>query len=107
LPFASILFLMTDSALSRLEHSGGWEVGKDPRVDVLPAGTPETSNMDTQGGTMKATSGTMAPRTTARPDTYAFVLGETGLMTGVGRQGWKITKASAGAPASPARIESP
>jgi len=100
LPFASILFLMTDSALSRLEHSGGWEVGKDSRVDVLPAGTPRTSNMDTQGGTM-------APRTTARPDTYAFVLGETGLMTGVGRQGWKITKASVGRPASPASIESP
>jgi hypothetical protein len=107
LPFASILFLMTDSALTRLEHSGGWEVGKDPRVDVLPAGTPQTSTMDTQGGTMKATSGTMASRTTARPDTYAFVLGETGLMTGVGRQGWKITKASVAAPASPVRIESP
>jgi hypothetical protein len=98
---------MTDSALIRLEHSGGWEVGKDPRVDVLPAGTPETSNMDTQGGTMKATSGTMASRTTARPDTYAFVLGEAGLMTGVGRQGWKITKVSVAAPAAPARIESP
>ena len=107
LPFASILFLMTDSALTRLEHSGGWEVGKDPRVDVLPAGTPETSTMDTQGGTMKATSGTMASRTTTRPDTYAFVLGETGLMTGVGRQGWKIIKASVAAPASPVRIESP
>jgi lipid-binding SYLF domain-containing protein len=107
LPFASILFLMTDSALTRLEHSGGWEVGKDPRVDVLPVGTPETSTMDTQGGTMKATSGTMTTRTTARPDTYAFVLGEAGLMTGVGRQGWKITKVSVAAAAAPARIESP
>jgi hypothetical protein len=56
---------------------------------------------------MKATSGTMASRTTARPDTYAFVLGETGLMTGVGRQGWKITKASVGTPGSPASVESP
>ena len=95
LPFASVLFLMTDSALSRLEQSGGWEVGKDPRVVVLPAGAAETpdGNMDTQGGTMDATSGTMAPRITAKPDTYALVLGEAGLMTGVGRQGWKITKA--------------
>jgi lipid-binding SYLF domain-containing protein len=95
LPFASVLFLMTDAARSRLEQSGGWEVGKDPRVVVLPAGVAETpdGNMDTQGGTMDATSGTMAPRVTAKPDTYAFVLGETGLMTGVGRQGWKITKA--------------
>ena len=94
LPFASILFLMTDSALSRLEQSGGWEVGKDPAVVIMPAGTPETPHgtMDTQAGTMDATSGTMAPRTTARPDTYAFVLGEAGLMTGVGRQGWRIIK---------------
>jgi hypothetical protein len=36
----------------------------------------------------------MAPRMTVRPDTYAFVLGEAGLMTGVGREGWKITKAN-------------
>jgi lipid-binding SYLF domain-containing protein len=96
LPFASVLFLMTDSALSRLEQNGGWEVGRDPRVVVMPAGTTEQpdGNMDTQAGTMDATSGTMAPRITARPDTYAFVLGEAGLMTGVGRQGWKITKAN-------------
>lgn len=107
LPFASVLFLMTDSALARLEHSDGWEVGKDPRVDVMPAGAPETPTMDVQRGTMNVTSGTMAPRTAAPPDTYAFVLGETGLMTGVGRQGWKITKVSVGAPASPARTESP
>jgi lipid-binding SYLF domain-containing protein len=72
LPFASVLFLMTDSALSRLDQSGGWEVGKDPRVVVLPAGaiaTPDGST-DTQSGTMDTTSGTMAPRTTAKPDTY-------------------------------------
>ena len=62
---------------------------------TLPAGAIETpdGNIDTQAGTMDATSGTMAPRITAKPDTYAFVLGEAGLMTGVGRQGWKITKA--------------
>jgi len=106
LPFASVLFLMTDSALTRLEHGSGWEVGKDPRVDVMPAGRPETP-VGNKGGTMNATSGTMAPRTTAPPDTYAFVLGERGLMTGVDRQGWKITKASMVAPASPARPEAP
>jgi lipid-binding SYLF domain-containing protein len=96
LPSGRVLFLMTDSALSRLEQSGGWEVGKDPRVVVMPAGATETpdGNMDTQAGTMDATSGTMAPRMTVRPDTYAFVLGETGVMTGVGREGWKITKAN-------------
>jgi len=95
LPFGSVLFLMTDSALSRLEQTGGWEVGKDPRVVIVPAGAAGVTDgtMDAQAGTMDATSGTMAPRPQARADTYAFVLGETGLTTGVGRQGWKITKA--------------
>ena len=63
LPFAGVLFLMTDSALSRLEQSSGWEVGKDPRVVILPAGATGTpdGNTDTQSGTMDATSRTMAP----------------------------------------------
>jgi lipid-binding SYLF domain-containing protein len=94
LPVASVLFLMTDSALSRIDQRGGWEVGKDPRVVVMPARAPAIPDgaIDTQAGTMDATSGTMVPHTTARADIYAFVLGEAGLMTGVGREGWKIIK---------------
>jgi len=94
LPFASVLFLMTDSALSRLEQRGGWEVGKDPAVVIAPARTRETpeETTDTQAGTMGATSGTFGARHPVPPDTYVFVLGETSLMTGVDREGWRITK---------------
>jgi lipid-binding SYLF domain-containing protein len=94
LPFGYALFLMTDSALKRLNQSGGWQVGKDPGVVIMRAGTSPKpdGNMDRQAGTMEATGGTMAPRPTARTDTYAFVFGETELLTGVGVQGWTITK---------------
>jgi lipid-binding SYLF domain-containing protein len=96
LPFASVLFLMTDAAVNRLEQRGGWEVGKDPAVVVMSAGAAEMARgtLDTQAGTMQSTSGTFATRTIAEPDTYVFVLGDAGLMTGVDREGWRITKAS-------------
>jgi len=96
LPFGYALFLITDSALSRLNQSGGWEVGKDAGVVILPAGKTAIPDgtMDTQAGTMNPTAGTMATRTGARADAYAFVIGDTALMTGVGVQGWKIIKAS-------------
>ncbi len=96
LPFGYALFLITDSALSRLNQSGGWEVGKDAGVVILPVGTTATPDgtMDRQTGTMDATAGTMTTRTRARADAYAFVIGDTALMTGVGMQGWKIIKAN-------------
>jgi lipid-binding SYLF domain-containing protein len=94
LPFGYVLFLMTDAALNRLNQSGGWEVGKDAGVIILPAGTATMPDgtMDKQAGTMDATAGTMTTRTRARADAYAFVIGDTSLMTGVGVQGWKIIK---------------
>src|SRR5262245_17448583 len=91
LPFGYVLFLMTDAAVTRLEEPGGWDVGKDPRVSIVRRGAKPDST-DTQSGTLDATSGTMAQRPPARADTYAFVLGETDLMTGVGIQGWRIVK---------------
>jgi lipid-binding SYLF domain-containing protein len=94
LPFGYALFLMTDSALSRLNQSGGWQVGKDRGVVIMRMGTGPTSdgNTDLQGGTMGATGGTMSSRPTAPTDTYAFVFGATDLLTGVGIEGWTITK---------------
>jgi lipid-binding SYLF domain-containing protein len=94
LPFGYALFLITDAALNRLNQSGGWEVGKDAGVVILPAGTATVPDgtMDTQTGTMDATAGTMAARARARAEAYAFVIGDTSLMTGVGVQGWKIVK---------------
>lgn len=47
---------------------------------------------DTQSGTLDAMGGTMAQRPATQIDTYAFVIGETDLMTGVGIQGWRIVK---------------
>ena len=117
LPFGYALFLMTDSALRRLNQSGGWPVGKDPGVVITRAGTVPKSdgNMDLQRGTLNATGGTMAPRPTAPTDTYAFVFGETELMTGVGGEGWSITRINpqtdrmpfTKATTSPARTELP
>ena len=93
LPFGYVLFLMTEAALARLGHANGWNVGRDPGVTLLSTGTPEKPGaMDTQGGTMDATGGTMNRRPTARTDTYAFILGDEGLMTGVGMEGWSIVR---------------
>ena len=94
LPFGYVLFLVTDAALNRLNQSGGWEVGKDAGVVIMPAGTATMPDgtMDTQAGTMDATAGTMTARTRARAEAYAFVIGDTSLMTGVGVQGWKIIR---------------
>jgi hypothetical protein len=93
LPFGYALFLMTEAALSRLGQSNGWNVGRDPGVAILFTGTPQKPDtMDTQGGTMDATGGTMTRRPTARTDTYAFILGDTDLITGVGMEGWRIVR---------------
>jgi lipid-binding SYLF domain-containing protein len=95
LSFAGALFLMSDDSLRRLDHGGGWEVGKDGSVVVVAAGSgamPE-STLNTQTGTMESTGGTMASHAKGRADVYAFVIGETSLMTGVDREGWKIVKA--------------
>jgi len=95
LSFAGVLFLMSDDSLRRLDQSGGWEVGKDGSVVVMAAGSGamRESALNTQTGTMDSTGGTMAPQSKGRADVYAFVIGETSLMTGVDRQGWKIVKA--------------
>jgi lipid-binding SYLF domain-containing protein len=95
LPFGYALFLVTDAALNRLNQSGGWEVGKDAGVHIMPAGTATLPDgtMDKQAGTMDAAAGTMTNRTKARGEAYAFVIGDTSIMTGVGVQGWKIIKA--------------
>ena len=107
LPFGYALFLMTDSALRRLNQSGGWPVGKDPAVVITRVGTKPDGNMDRQGGTLNATGGTMAQRATVPTDTYAFVFGETGLMTGVGAEGWSITRINPQPDRAPARTEAP
>jgi lipid-binding SYLF domain-containing protein len=94
LSFGYALFLMTDAAPGRLEQSDGWQVGRDPRVVIVSRGTTKAPEgaMDVQSGTMEATSDTMGAPAPVPPDTYAFVFGQTDLLTGVGIQGWKIVK---------------
>jgi lipid-binding SYLF domain-containing protein len=73
--FAYAMFFMTDSALSYLENSAGFEVGVGPSVVVVDAGKAKTLTT-----------------TTGRDDVYAFIFGQKGLMAGLGLQGSKITK---------------
>ena len=73
--FAYAMFFMTDSALTYLENSAGFEVGAGPSVVVVDTGKAKTLTT-----------------TTAREDVYAFIFGQKGLMAGVGLQGSKITK---------------
>src|SRR5215470_14765119 len=95
LSFAGALFLMSDDSLRRLDQGSGWEVGKDGNVVVLAAGSGAMteSALNVQTGTLESTGGTMASSAKGRADVYAFVIGETSLMTGVEREGWKIVKA--------------
>ena len=69
------LFFMTDSMLSYLDKSGGWELGMAPNIVVADVGA---------AGGISTTS--------AQSDAYAFFFDQRGLMAGLGLQGTKITK---------------
>jgi lipid-binding SYLF domain-containing protein len=75
--FGYALFFMTDSALARLDQSGGFEVGVGPSLVVVDEGVARTLTT-----------------TTAASDVYAFIFSQRGLMAGVGIQGSKITRIS-------------
>ena len=72
--FGYAMFLMTDSALSRLKNSSGWEVGVGPSVVIVDEGIARSLTT-----------------TTAKEDVYVFFFGQKGLMAGLGVQGTKIT----------------
>ena len=73
--FFYALFLMTDSAVEYLDHSGGWELGTGPSLVVVDVGAAKSLTT-----------------TTLKDDVYAFVFGQKGLMAGIGIQGSKITR---------------
>lgn len=75
--FGYALFFMSDSALSYLENSEGWELGLGPSIVIVEAGTAATLTT-----------------TTVRDEIYAFIFNQKGLMAGLGLQGSKITKTS-------------
>lgn len=73
--FGYAMFLMTDTARSYIDKSGGWEVGVGPSIVVVDAGIARSLTT-----------------TTAKEDVYAFIFSQKGLMAGIGIQGSKITR---------------
>jgi len=73
--FGYVLFLMTNSAVHYLNRSAGWEIGVGPSIVVADEGIARTLTS-----------------TTLKPDVYAFIFDQKGLMAGLGIQGSKITK---------------
>jgi len=69
------LFFMTDSALTYLNKSEGFELGTGPSLVVVDEGF-----------------GKKLSTTTLRDDVYAFIFSQKGLMGGIGLQGTKITR---------------
>jgi lipid-binding SYLF domain-containing protein len=73
--FGYALFFMSDSAMSWLDKSGGWELGTGPTITVVDIGA--ASSLST---------------TTLQSDINAFFFDQKGLMAGLGLQGTKVTK---------------
>jgi lipid-binding SYLF domain-containing protein len=73
--FGYALFFMSDSALSYLDKSDGWEIGVGPSLVIVDAGVAKTLTT-----------------TTVKKDIYAFIFHQKGLMAGLGLQGTKITR---------------
>jgi lipid-binding SYLF domain-containing protein len=73
--FGYALFFMTETGLSYLDRSEGWEIGVGPTIVVVDTGMARSLST-----------------TTAKEDVYAFFFHQKGLMGGLGLQGSKITR---------------
>jgi lipid-binding SYLF domain-containing protein len=73
--FGYALFFMSDSALTYLSTSGGFELGVGPSIVVLDVGTAKALTS-----------------TTIQNDIYAVFFDQRGLMAGLGLQGSKISR---------------
>lgn len=73
--FSEAMFLTKPAAMRYLDSSAGWSIGAGPSVVLADSGMARDLSS-----------------TTLRPDVYAFVFGQVGLMAGMGVQGQKITK---------------
>jgi len=95
LPFGYALFLMTDSALGRLDQSGGWQVGRDPGVVIMHTGSAPTPDgtMDTQGEPWTRRAG---PWLAARPSVLTSTPSSWRDRSddGVGVEGWGSTRSA-------------
>lgn len=73
--FGYAVFLMSDTAISYLSKSGGWEIGVGPTVVVVDEGVAK--NLSTS---------------TLKNDAYAFIFDQQGLMLSVSIEGTKISR---------------
>ena len=73
--FGYAMFFITESSLTYLDESSGWEVGVGPSIVVVDEGAARSLTT-----------------TTAREDIYVFFFGQKGLMAGLGLQGSKISR---------------
>ena len=73
--FGYVLLFMTDSALTFLDKSEGFELGVGPSIVVLDEGKAKTFTTST-----------------VQNDIYAFIFEQKGLMAGMGLQGSKISR---------------
>lgn len=73
--YGYILFFMTDSALTYLANSGGFELGVGPSIVVLETG-----------------AGRALTTSTVQSDMYGIIFDQKGLMAGLGLQGSKISR---------------
>ena len=69
------LFFMSDSAMSWLDRSDGWEIGTGPSIVVMDTGAASS-----------------ATTTSLQSEIYAFFFDQKGLMGGLGLQGTKVSK---------------
>jgi lipid-binding SYLF domain-containing protein len=73
--YGYVLFFVTDSALSWLDKSDGWEIGVGPSIVVVDTGMAKSMTT-----------------TTLQAEIYAFFFDQKGLMGGLGLQGTKVTR---------------
>ncbi len=73
--YGYVLFFMSDSAMSWLDKSAGWELGVGPNIVVVDVGAAKA-----------------ATTTTLQSQIYAFFINQKGLMAGLGLQGTKVSK---------------
>lgn len=73
--YGYVLFFMSESAMSWLNKTDGFELGMGPTIVVVDAG-----------------ASTAMTTTTGHSQIYAFFVDQKGLMAGLGLQGTKVTK---------------
>lgn len=73
--YAYAMFFMSDAALAKTRSAKSWEIGADPNIVIVNAGT-----------------GKEISSTTLQGDVYSYVFDQKGLMGGDALQGLKITR---------------